>query len=222
MHTGTGRIVELLFEGRGLYARIACPESLIPGPGQYLLAGHGSDSLLPVPIFHTDLAPQGFVGSASEGWKPGDELNLRGPLGRGFSLPASARRVGLIAFDGSPAHLKGLILPALRQGASVVLLCDESADHLPDEVEIQPLSALGEILGWADFAAFDVERENLKQLMEKLGGWRSKSILHGAQILVRAPMPCGGLADCGVCALTTKSDWKLTCKDGPVFDLGEI
>jgi NAD(P)H-flavin reductase len=222
MHTGKGRVVELLFEDECLYARIDCSESLIPAPGQFLLASHGSDGLLPVPIFHTDSAPRGFIGPALEGWKPGDVLSLRGPLGRGFSLPPSARRVGLVAFDTPPAYLKGLISPALRQSASVVLLCDASADHLPDEVEIQPISALGEILQWADYAAFDVRRENLKDLIEKLGGWKSRSVLHGAQLLVRAPMPCGGVADCGICALTTKSDWKLICKDGPVFDLGGI
>ena len=137
-------------------------------------------------------------------------------------MPASARRVGLVAFDGPPARLKGLILPALRQNASVVLLSDTSADHLPDEVEIQPVSTLGDILQWADFAAFDVRRENIKELMEKLGGWKFRSAQYGAQVLVHTSMPCGGLADCGVCALTMKSDWKLVCKEGPVFDLGEI
>ena len=222
MRTGTGRIVELLFEDGCLYARIACPESLVPGPGQYLLASHGSDSLLPVPIFHTDLAPQGFIGSARGGWKPGDELALRGPLGRGFSLPVSARKVGLVAFDGPPARLKGLISPALRQNASVVLLCGTSADHLPDEVEIQPLSALDEILHWADFIAFDVGRDHLKDLMQKYAGREIRFVLYGTQILVHAPMPCGGLADCGVCAVIAKSDSKLACKDGPVFDLEDF
>jgi NAD(P)H-flavin reductase len=222
MHTGTGRIVELLFEDGCLYARIACPESLIPNPGQYLLASHGSDSLLPVPIFHTDSAPQGFIGPAHPGWKPGDVLALRGPLGRGFSLPVSARRVVLVAFDGPPARLKGLIPPALRQDASVVLLCDTSADRLPDEVEIQPLSALEEILQWADFVAFDVGREHLKELMEKIGGGNTRSMLYGVEVLVHVPMPCGGLADCGVCAVTTRSDWKLACKEGPVFGLREF
>jgi dihydroorotate dehydrogenase electron transfer subunit len=222
MHTGTGRIVELLFEDGCAYARISCQENLIPAPGQYLLASHGSDSLLPVPIFHTDLAPQGFIGNAIEGWKPGDMLALRGPLGQGFSLPVAARKVALIAFDGPPSRLRGLVPLALRQNASIVLSCDSSAEHLPDDVEIQPLSTLEDILRWADFAAFDVKRENLKDLMEKLGAWKSRLGLHGAQVLVHTPMPCGGLADCGVCALTTKSDWKLVCKEGPVFDLGEI
>jgi NAD(P)H-flavin reductase len=222
MHTRTGRIVELILEDECRYARISCPEALTPGPGQYLLASHGSDSLLPVPIFHTDSAFQGFIGPALEEWKPGDVLALRGPLGRGFSLPVSARKVALVAFDSPPSRLRGLIPPALRQNASVVLLCDSSSDHLPDVVEVQPVSALGEIFQWADYVALDVERANLKELMERLGNGTSRMIPGGAQVLVRAPMPCGGLADCGVCALTTRSNWKMVCKEGPVFDLMEI
>jgi len=36
------------------------------------------------------------------------------------------------------------------------------------------------------------------------------------------PMPCGGLGDCGLCAVDLKRGWKLACKDGPVFDLNEL
>jgi NAD(P)H-flavin reductase len=219
---GTGRIVELLLEDGCGYARLSCPASLIPAPGQYLLASRGSDSVLPVPIFHTEYAPQGFIGPAAESWKPGDELAMRGPLGRGYSLPISARRVGLIAFDSPPSRLRGLIPPALRQDASVVLLCDSSADHLPDVVEVQPVSAVKEIVQWADYIALDAERGNIKELMERLGQTTQRPAPGVAQVLVRTPMPCGGLAECGVCALTTGSDWKLVCKEGPVFDLGEI
>ncbi len=219
MHTGTGRIVELLLEDECLYARIACDESLIPGPGQYLLASHDSSSILPVPIFHTDSAALGFIGPAQETWKPGDMLSLRGPLGHGFSLPASARKIGLIAYDSPPSRLRSLAAPAIQQGSSVVLLCDSSADHLPDEVEVQPVSALGEIMQWADFIALDIARENLKEFLEK---WTPRSLRGGSQVLVRAPMPCGGMAECGICALTTRSEWKMVCKDGPVFDLRGI
>jgi hypothetical protein len=35
-------------------------------------------------------------------------------------------------------------------------------------------------------------------------------------------MPCGGLAECGVCALPAHRGWKLLCKDGPVLELGEL
>jgi dihydroorotate dehydrogenase electron transfer subunit len=218
MHTGTGRITELILADGCRYARLTCPEGLIPAPGQYLLASEGSNAILPIPIFYTDSAPGGFISPASETWTPGEILYLRGPLGRGFTLPPSARKAGLIAFDGAPARLRGLIPPALGQEASVVLVCDQQVDDLPDEVEVQPLSALEEILKWADYVAIDVDRENLGQCMQRLEQTHSLTV----QVLVHTPMPCGGVAECGVCAVVTKSGWKMACKDGPVFDLREI
>lgn len=232
MHTGKGQVFELILEDGYRHVRVSCSLNLIPSPGQYLLAGDGSDSPLPVPLFHTDSAPQGFIaaGAIPDSWKPGTELHLRGPLGRGFNLPLSARKVGLITFDVSPARLRGLIQPALRQDAAVVLVCNSSVDHLPDEVEVQPMAALQEIVEWADYLAFDVSRENLNQLRERLG--KPNQVAAGkarvelgrneAQVLIHTPIPCGGVAECGVCAVTLKSAWKLTCREGPVFDWREL
>lgn len=232
MHTGKGQILELILEDGSRHMRVSCLSSLVPSPGQYLLAGDGSISPLPVPLFQTDSAPQGFIaaGSIPDSWHPGMDLYLRGPLGQGFSLPPSARRVGLLPFDVSPARLRGLIRPALRQDAAIVLLCDSSIDRLPDDVEVQPMSALHDIVEWADFLAIDVSRENLNQLRERLGKPAqgiAGSVVGGlsrteAQILIQTPIPCGGIAECGVCAVTLRSTWKLACKDGPVFDGKEI
>ncbi|HEX9388227.1 MAG TPA: hypothetical protein VF918_18015 [Anaerolineales bacterium] len=219
MHTGKGQVLELILEDGYRHVRVSCPSSLIPSPGQYLLAGNGSYSPLPVPLFHTDSAPQGFIAASPipEAWNPGMELYLRGPLGNGFRLPLSARKVALIAFDVSPARLRGLISLALRQSAAIVLVCDSSVDRLPDEVEVQPMSALPDIVDWADYLAFDVARENLNLLKERLGKLNHIPDGKDAQILVFTPVPCGGVAECGVCAVTLKSTWKLACKEGPVF-----
>lgn len=232
MHTGTGQVLELILEEERHYVRVSCPANLIPSPGQYLLASDDSYAPLPVPLFYTDSAPQGgsmapwrhFVAAAPETapWSPGLVLHLRGPLGRGFSLPLVARRVGLVAFEDSPARLRGLIGQALRQDAAVVLVGNSAPDTLPDDVEVQPLSALSEILEWADYAAFDIARENLHQLMEGMGKRKKFSAAMAAQVLVSTPVPCGGIAECGVCAVTLRSEWKLACKDGPVFDWGDI
>jgi NAD(P)H-flavin reductase len=102
-------------------------------------------------------------------WRPGTPLILRGPLGRGFSLPPSARRVALAAFDDSAARLRGLIHAALGQNAEVTLLVNSQADELPESVEVQPLEAAPEVFRWADYAALDVERGNLDRLKEMLG-----------------------------------------------------
>lgn len=240
MQTGKSRVLELILENGHRHVRVACSSNLIPSPGQYLLASDDSDSPLPVPLFYTDSAPSGFVhrtastlvaaGPIPDSWNPGLEIHLRGPLGRGFTLPSSARKVGLVAFDDSPARLNGLIRQALKQGAAVALVCDSPPDNLPDDVEVHPISALQQILDWSDYAAFDVSRENLNQLRERLGKpnqfaagqARGERSPNDAQVLVRTPVPCGGVAECGVCAVTLKSSWKLACKDGPVFDWSEL
>ena len=224
MHTGKGQVAELILADGCRYVRVACPPNLIPTPGQYLLASDDADAPLPVPLFYTDFAPDGFITAepATASWSPGLELLLRGPLGRGFSLPFTARRVGLVTFDDSTERLKGLIRPALNQGAAVVLVCDSSPQDLPDEVEVQPLSLLSDILEWTDYAAFDIERGNLKKLSEQLGNRNQLPPGMGMQVLIRTPVPCGGIGDCGVCAVTLKSDWKLACKDGPVFDWNDL
>jgi hypothetical protein len=128
----------------------------------------------------------------------------------------------LVAYDDGPARVRGLIGPALRQKAGVVLLCDSASGDLADDVEVQPLSVLGEILAWADYVALDIARENLPGLRERLGSSKPVQAARDTQVLIRTPIPCGGIAECGVCAVTMKSGWKLACKDGPVVDWNEL
>lgn len=230
MKNGEGQLTEIYLDSR---AQILCPPELIPAPGQYILAHASiSDDPLAVPIFFSDSAPNGFRAAPylPLAWRPGTQLNLRGPLGHGFSIPIFSHKVALIAFDESPARLHGLISIALKQDAEVVLVCSTAMDDLPEAVEVQPLQAMTDIYQWADYAALDVARENLHQLREMLGkGEQAKGGAlsaskgpHEAQVLVRAPIPCGALAECGVCALTIRHEWKMICKDGPVFDFDSI
>jgi hypothetical protein len=79
-----------------------------------------------------------------------------------------------------------------------------------------------EIYQWADYAAFDVGRENLHQLREKFGRKEQARSPHEAQVLVRASMPCGALAECGVCAITIRHEWRMICKEGPVFEIKDL
>ena len=222
MKIGEGQLFEIFLDAS---IRIICPPELIPAPGQYILAhASGSDSPLAVPVFFSDSAPNGFRSAPmiNSPWNPGAHLNLRGPLGRGFSIPLFTRKVALIAFDDSPARLRGLISMALKLDAEVVLVSDSALDDIPEVVEVQPLQALMEIFQWADYAAFDGGRESLNRLGERFGKGVPTKGPREAQVLVRAPMPCGALAECGVCALTIRHEWKMICKDGPVFDLRDL
>ena len=223
MKTGNGKIEELFLDGS---ARISCAPELIPAPGQYVLAhADGSDASLPVPLFSSlPLSQNGFRSAPPlpPFWHPGTSLSLRGPIGHGFMLPVTARKIALIAFDDVPARVLGLVSLGLKQNAEIVLVTNFQQDDLPEVVEVQPLKGLGETLQWADYAAVDVSRENLNQLREMLVGKDQITAKVEAQVLVRAPMPCGALADCGVCALSLHHEWKMVCKDGPVFALRDI
>jgi dihydroorotate dehydrogenase electron transfer subunit len=67
-----------------------------------------------------------------------------------------------------------------------------------------------------------VVREKLNQLRQQLGKRNQLGAGSEAQVLIHTPVPCGGVADCGVCAVTLRSGWKLACQDGPVFDWREL
>lgn len=203
-------------------ARIECDPGLVPAPGRYVLAHEeGSQAPLATELFATEHFSDGFMSGPpirSE-WHPGSILNMRGPLGVGFELPKRARRVALIAYDDDPSRLLPLALIATQQGAAVALVCKNGGMELPPNIEIHPQSAMLEVCEWSDYAALDASRESLPDLVETLGSNERQFGGGRGQALIRAPMPCGGLAECGVCAVRTRRGPLLACEDGPVFDL---
>jgi hypothetical protein len=150
---------------------------------------------------------------------PGTNLTLRGPLGRGFTLPQQARRVGLLGLDSSPARLLPLLEPLLGRGAAVALACAALPAGLPPAVEVSALSAAPDIAAWADCLFVDAPRHALEQLAGLPG---SAPLAAGSQALVHTAMPCGGMGACGACAIGLRRGWALACKDGPVFALAAL
>ncbi len=222
MHIAQGFIEEIYLDGQRA-ARLSCPPALIPAPGQYLLAqaAADTDSPLAYPVYSAGLCPGGFYAAQPlpPNWLPVTELTLRGPLGHGFNLPVASRSVALAAVGGTCARLLALLEPALAQKAALVLLTDHPPEGLPSAVEILPLSALAETAQWADFLAIDLPRSAIPDGL--------KSIQHVycagyAQILIETPVPCGGIGECGVCAVSLHKGQRLACKDGPVFDLKTV
>jgi hypothetical protein len=226
MHIGKGQVVELVLENGHRQARIACAADLIPSPGQYLLGGTASSiDPLPVSLYSTESTPRGFIAATPipETWTPGTELTLRGPLGQGFEMPPSVRKVALVPFDDSSARLRGLIQPALvHRGRS------RPAQRLGRRTPAGRGRSTAHYLHWKTSFHGRItlpsmySRERLPELRERLSMRYRSSGKGEAQVLIYAPVPCGGVAECGVCAVTLKSGWRLSCKDGPVFDLGEI
>jgi hypothetical protein len=130
------------------------------------------------------------------------------------------------------ARLLPVVRGTLSQGAAVVLFTDLPLPSLPSDLEVQPLGALPEELYWPDFLALDLAAEQLPDIRAILKLNPFVVIPYPVQALILSPMPCGGAADCGVCAVPgrglaprasgPRSAWKLPCKDGPVFDLKEL
>ncbi len=223
MHTTMGQVSEVRRDESGQFsAWIRCEQEIRPAPGQYVLARDPFDNeaVLATPLFAGDYVPDGFLAlEAEERWQPGIQLELRGPLGHGFQIPAAARRVALVACAGRAERLMPLVGPALGQGAAVVLYCESLPRQLPFSLEAYPLAALPETLSWPDFVAADTPLASLGELGVLLNLRGGQTLSMNGQVLVRTNMPCAGIADCGICALPTRGGWKLACLDGPVFNL---
>ena len=224
MQIGKGWITEIIagLDGR-LALRIDLPPEMIPAPGQYLLADDGAaDTLGAFPLFRADTTSGAILQSSlvqPRHWLPGTALTLRGPLGHGFSLPAESSRLALVALGDTLSRLLPLLRPALDSGKAIAVFSDAALPPLPLAVEAYPLDALPKTLAWADFLALDASIAALPRLRAILGLRPHQRLACAAQALIVTPMPCGGLAACGACAVAARKGYKLACKDGPVLDL---
>jgi NAD(P)H-flavin reductase len=220
----SAEIIEIRMEaGERLSGRIYLDQVVRIEAGQYLLGqADGTQRELPAPLFVRGGAGNELMLAAPlpVSWPVGTRLSLRGPLGNGFHLPPGARKVALAALDGCPQRLLPLVQRALAGGGDVALYCSSDLpDNLPLAVEVMPLSQLPQAPLWADYLALDVPLEMLSELSARLGLEERRRSPCPAEVLVAAAMPCGGVAECGVCAVHTNQGWRLACKDGPVFDL---
>jgi hypothetical protein len=227
MHIDIGRIREIRLDARGAVAAgIACPRRMIPAPGQFTLAFalEQPETPLATPLFLGESRRDGFwaVPPLPAEWGPGTHLELRGPLGCGFHLPAQVSRLALVALGDRVERLLPL-LGVMGQGErAVTLFTDAPLPALPAALEAAPLLALPEALAWPDFIAVDVPAERLGELRKALGLGSQAFLPCPGQALVTLPMPCGGLAECGACAVPVRRSWKMACSEGPVFDLKEL
>lgn len=230
MKTFVGKIIEIQQAGQGsLQAVISAASARIPQPGQYLQAHRTADREAAVPI---SIFAGGMAETAQEDvfmsappipphWGPGDELLMRGPLGKGFSLPRHISRLALAALGESCAHLLPLAKTVLGRGGEVSLFTDHNQPRLPAQLEISPLAGLENALLWANFLAVSGSPEQLADLKASL--YHQQMMPCPAQALVLISMPCGALADCGVCAFPNrKGNTLLACADGPVFEWEQL
>jgi NAD(P)H-flavin reductase len=220
-------ITEIFQLGDETCAVLNLPEKFWPQPGQYLTSQHstGQVEILPVNLFKVYSKPGGLsVGPVPGHWQPGDRLDCMPPKGHRFQIPMSGRHVGLLAYQVPPTRLLALAEQIRSNKAAAALFCEPSPTDalltaIPADMEVSPVSILLDNLDWPDYLAVDLQLEDLPQLTDLI---QPNTLRCEGQVLIRTAMPCGGVAECGVCALKTRSGWQLACDDGPVFDLHEV
>ena len=173
--------------------------------------------------------------------RPGDLLNLLGPFGNGFSVPAEAHNL-LIAVDvaDDPAwfwQLYSLCEQSLDQGGrATILLRAGSARELaalipwlPVQVEVRTaagdfewLEQLQQTAAWADLICAGVPASRFGELRHVIGQSRIHTDRNVVQVLVKADLACG-VGACLVCVVPTgRGGYTRSCVHGPVFDLMEL
>lgn len=168
--------------------------------------------------------------------RPEELLDVIGPLGRGFALPATPGHLLLLGHALGIAPLVGLADQALAQGWAVTLLTTATrpadaypAALLPPLVEYHvvpaeagPLAPLSPaVLLWADLLVAAVPGTAWPDLRQRIEAARGGLTPGFAQVWADVPIACGQ-GRCQGCALETRQGWRLVCSDGPVFDLVEV
>ncbi len=220
-------ITEIFQLGNETCAVLELPEKFWPHPGQYLACQlkDNPTEILPMALFKVHSKPGVLsVGPVPAHWQPGDRLDCLPPKGHGFEIPLSARNVGLLAYHVPPTRLLTLAEIIKSTKAVAALFCEPSTPDdllavIPADIEVSPMSALLDNLDWPDYLAVDIHLKDIRHLADQIP---PDTLRCEGQALIRTAMPCHGIAECGVCALKTRSGWQLTCEDGPVFNLYEV
>ena len=171
-----------------------------------------------------------------------DRLDVIGPLGSGFNLPAGIQNLLLISDNQWLAPLLGVMEQAVAAGLSVTMALGarRSADlypvaALPPVVEFQAATLDGslghagqltdllpDLLPWADrVCAVGSTRlyRAIRTQTEAVRFGKATGFAYG--LWADLPLPCG-VGACYSCTRYTNAGAKLTCLDGPVFDLTEL
>jgi dihydroorotate dehydrogenase electron transfer subunit len=216
-------------------------------PGQFVMVrcGEGYDLLLRRPLSIHGISQDGSklallfaVVGRGTGWlsqrRQGESIDLLGPLGNGFVIEPGSRNLLLLAGGIGIAPLIYLAQRALAAGCSVRLaLGAETASQiyprylLPEGVEPVIVTADGSageqglvtdllprFIEWAYqiFACGPIPMYRTLAAME---------LARPVQVLLEQVMGCG-LGTCFGCRIETRQGMKFVCKDGPVFELGDV
>src|SRR2546425_10982975 len=228
------------------------------GQFTHLRPGTGWDPLLRRPYSFCQIDPASgelelivkALGTGGE-WiatrRPGDALDLLGPLGTSFVVQRATRNLLLVAGGTGIAPVRVLAeqegerrnVTLLMGGRTIQQLWP--SDRLPASVEYvtttedgsfgargRVTDVLPELLPWADqvmacgpwpmLAALARMREELRREPATRVG---RAALLDAQIAVEQHMGCA-MGVCRACVIVTERGNERVCREGPVFGLGDV
>ena len=177
--------------------------------------------------------------------KPGNNVDLIGPLGNGFSVHPDSRNLLLVAGGIGIAPLRFLVDTALGQGKKITLLVGaRSAAQLPpietppgrnphSGIDIQESTEDGsagyrgmvtELIGTCKSDRIDqVFACGPPAMYRQMSSSRNELGLERKPTQVSLEMRMGcGMGFCYACSINTSGGLKQVCRDGPVFELADI
>ena len=169
-------------------------------------------------------------------YQPGQLLSIIGPIGRPFRFRQNLRNVLLIAYHTTPAALLLMLPPLLAKRVGITMVLMGSArqyetGHLSEEVEV--IQADDDLtwphmvmtLGWADQVFVVVgqgdELGHYRDVMRLMRERQADMPANFAFAVMQRDLPCG-VGACHACALNLGGAQKLSCVDGPAFDLTDL
>ena len=219
-------------------------------PGQFVMVRCGEDNELPLrrPLSIHQLDGDSLallfttVGKGTH-WlsqrRVGDNIDLLGPLGNGFTIYPESAHILLVAGGMGIAPLAYLANRALQQRKKATILIGAkygcqllSEEFLPKGVTIITATEDGEqgykgcvseLLPDYTDDADQVFACGPAAMYREMAQRKQELGLKGKPIQVSMEMRMGcGLGVCYTCTVRTRSGLKQVCKDGPVFELDDI
>jgi dihydroorotate dehydrogenase electron transfer subunit len=178
--------------------------------------------------------------------RPGDSLDVLGPLGRPFQLDTRTRSMVLVGEGVAVGALLMLARELLGRGGAATLLVAASDEMLlpppfllPADVEYQSTAGRAvdlliqdtgaakspgqsgsrhSMAAWADQICAVLPHDQVARLRAVVQANRMRWERGFASVLIETVLPCG-VGTCGVCQIALRKGLRLACVDGPVFDL---
>jgi len=243
----------LSFSGTGYFLmRVDAPEIAAGSrPGQFCMLKCGEDSLLRRPLSIHAATPSGQVSFLYEdkgkgthwmaGTAAGEELDIIGPLGNGFTMDNKSRNLLLAAGGIGIAPLSFLAERAAGLGKNVTLLTGARHEKglFPDRLLPSGITIikavesrdnnnellLGKI---TDFLPAQLDSADQvfacgpQAMLEAISNYvDNKAVSKPVHVSLEVRMGCGSGA-CYGCSIKTRQGMQRVCREGPVFNIKDI